>query len=70
MPLYHVKHITRYQYPAPVTDSANQIILKPRNSDYQEVTEHKIKITPAVQPDYFEDYLGNSVGVFTIVEPH
>jgi len=70
MPLYHVKHITRYQYPEPVTDSANQIMLKPQSSDHQEINDIKITISPNVPIDYFIDYLGNSTGVFTIVEPH
>lgn len=70
MPLYHVKHTTRYQYPAPVTDSANQIILKPESSEHQEIRDIKITISPNVPIDYFTDYLGNATGVFTIIEPH
>ncbi|MFP9098354.1 transglutaminase family protein [Flavobacterium sp. RHBU_24] len=70
MPLYHIKHITRYHYPEAVTDSANQIILKPQDSDYQEVKSQVISIKPSAPVDYFLDYLGNTVGVFTIVEPH
>ena len=70
MPLYHVKHVTRYQYPTPVTDSANQIVLKPESSEYQEIRDIKITINPNVPIDYFTDYLGNATGVFTIIEPH
>lgn len=70
MPLYHIKHITRYHYPAAVTDSANQIILKPQDSPYQEIKSQVITIKPQAPVDYFADYLGNTVGVFTIVEPH
>lgn len=70
MPLYHIKHITRYHYPESVTDSANQIILKPQDSAYQEIKSQSIHIKPGAPVDYFADYLGNNVGVFTIVEPH
>jgi transglutaminase-like putative cysteine protease len=70
MPLYHVKHITKYQYPLPVTDSANQIILRPQSNDFQEIKNHKISISPNSAIDYFLDYMGNSVGVFTIIQPH
>lgn len=70
MPLYHVKHTTRYEYRSAVTDSANQIILRPQSSDYQEIKNHRISISPNVPIDYFQDYLGNTVGVFTIIQPH
>lgn len=70
MPLYHIKHITRYHYPAQVTDSANQIILKPQDSKHQEIKDISISLKPGAPIDYFADYLGNQVGVFTIVEPH
>ncbi|RZJ63285.1 MAG: transglutaminase family protein [Flavobacterium sp.] len=70
MPLYHVKHTTRYEYRSPVTDSANQIILRPQTSEFQEIKNHRISVSPNVPIDYFQDYLGNSVGVFTIIQPH
>jgi transglutaminase-like putative cysteine protease len=70
MPLYHVRHITKYQYPLPVTDSANQIILRPLSNEFQEVKNHKITVFPNAAIDYFLDYIGNSVGVFTIIQPH
>lgn len=70
MPLYHLKHITRYQYAAPITDSANQIILSPPNNEFQKILEHEIKISPNAPVDYFTDYFGNKVGIFSIVPPH
>lgn len=70
MPLYHIKHITRYTYTAPVTDSANQIILRLSSDKYQEVAEQKIILHPNAPVDEFSDYFGNTVGVFTIIQPH
>jgi transglutaminase-like putative cysteine protease len=70
MPIYHVKHTTRYSYPSTVTDSANQIILSPPSDDYQEIINHEIKIKPLAVIDNYEDFFGNKVGIFTIVEPH
>lgn len=70
MPTYHVKHLTKYTYPSAVTDSANQIILSPISTPYQDVIQHQIKIDPASTVDSFYDYFGNKVGVFTIIQPH
>ncbi|RZK75267.1 MAG: transglutaminase family protein, partial [Pedobacter sp.] len=36
MPTYHIKHVTKYSYPSEVTDSANQIILSPPTTPYQD----------------------------------
>ncbi len=70
MPLYYLKHTTRYAYAAPITDSANQIILSPPNNEFQKILEHEIRLSPNAPIDYFEDYFGNTVGMFTIVPPH
>lgn len=70
MPLYHIRHITRYTYTTPVTDSANQIILRLSSDKYQEVAEQKITLSPNAPVDEFSDYFGNTVGMFTIVQPH
>jgi transglutaminase-like putative cysteine protease len=70
MPTYHIKHVTKYSYPSPVTDSANQIILSPPSDAYQEMICHEIRITPNTSIDSFYDYFGNKVGVFSIIHPH
>ncbi len=70
MPVYHVKHTTKYVYPSPVTDSANQIILSPPSDEHQEVINHEIRIKPFAIVDSYLDYFGNKVGVFSIIEPH
>ncbi|WP_461790685.1 transglutaminase family protein [Pedobacter sp.] len=70
MPTYHVKHLTKYTYPSAVTDSANQIILSPTSTAFQDIINHQITIHPSTSIDSFYDYFGNKVGVFTIVQPH
>lgn len=70
MPQYHVKHITKYNYESPVTDSANQIILDLQNRAYQDIVQHEVRISPVAAVDYYFDYFGNKVGTFTIVQPH
>jgi len=70
MPDFRIEHITRYTYPAPVRDSANQIILYPIKDIFQEVTRQELTITGDPVIDTFIDYYGNEVGTFTHSEPH
>ncbi len=70
MPDFRIEHITRYTYPSPVRDSANQIILYPIKDDYQDVIRHELHITGDPVVDTYVDYYGNEVGTFTHSEPH
>jgi transglutaminase-like putative cysteine protease len=70
MPEFKIQHLTKYTYPAPVRDSANQIILYPIQDDYQEVVKQEIMISGDPVIDTFIDYYGNKVGSFTYSEPH
>jgi transglutaminase-like putative cysteine protease len=70
MPKYYVTHVTKYQYPSAVTDSANQIILYPKSDANQQIISQLITTKPHVQIDTFSDYFDNQVGFFTVIEPH
>ncbi|UOQ71198.1 transglutaminase family protein [Hymenobacter cellulosilyticus] len=76
MPAYTIKHITRYTYAAEVIDCANQIMLYPVEDERLDVESHDITISHdagLVQEsniDTFVDYFGNTVGVFTVLQPH
>jgi transglutaminase-like putative cysteine protease len=70
MPDYRIRHITRYTYPEPVRDSANQIMLFPVNDVAQQVKKHELHITGYPGIEEFIDYYGNKIGIFTILDPH
>lgn len=70
MPFYRIQHITRYTYPTPVIDGANQIMLYPIQDAYQEVQKHELSVTAKPVIEEFYDYFGNKVGIFSIVKPH
>jgi transglutaminase-like putative cysteine protease len=70
MSQYRIKHITRYTYPSPVIDSANQVMLFPINDEQQEVKKHEIVITHQPNVEIFTDYFGNQVGDFSIIRSH
>ena len=63
MPKYRIKHITRYSYPSPVIDSANQVMLFPIDDEMQEVKKHELLITHQPSEEVFTDYFGNKVGI-------
>ena len=70
MPEYSIKHITRYSYPSPVIDSANQVMLFPLDDERQQVKKHELLITHHPSVEVFADYFGNKVGIFSITKPH
>lgn len=70
MPEYHISHITRYTYPAPVIDSANQVLLFPVSDLLQEVKKHELVITHHPAVEVFTDYFGNRTGIFSVLRPH
>jgi transglutaminase-like putative cysteine protease len=70
MPNFKIHHLTKYAYPQPVRDGANQIILFPIKDDYQSVVKQDLEITGQPVIDTYIDYYGNEVGSFTYSEPH
>jgi len=70
MPEFKIQHITKYTYPSPVRDSANQIVLFPIRDEYQDVIKQELHITGDPVIDTYTDYYGNEVGSFTYSEPH
>ncbi|MGQ0738621.1 MAG: transglutaminase family protein [Bacteroidota bacterium] len=70
MPKYCINHITRYSYPSPVIDSANQVMLFPLDDARQEVKKHDLLITHQPSVEVFTDYFGNKIGIFSVIKPH
>jgi transglutaminase-like putative cysteine protease len=64
MPKFIIQHITRYTYPEPVRDSANQLMLFPLKDNCQSVQSQRITITGDPVLDTYLDYYGNEVGSF------
>ena len=70
MPIFYIKHITKYSYSNPVIDGANLIRLHPINDDYQTVVSHFISVTNNPFVEIYTDFYNNKVGTFSIPEPH
>ncbi|HSH09135.1 MAG TPA: transglutaminase family protein, partial [Oceanipulchritudo sp.] len=71
MPLYSIKHSTRYRYLYPVLVSHHAIYLQPLNLPSQKCREFTLTTDPACT-DYRTrvDYFGNISGLFSVQEEH
>jgi transglutaminase-like putative cysteine protease len=70
MPVYKVKHITRYRYQQPVTVCHHIAHLLPREAPHHSWNFSDLEISPpAVRADRL-DYFGNRQTFFSIQEPH
>ncbi|WP_168122931.1 transglutaminase family protein [Paenibacillus sp. HB172176] len=65
-----ISHVTRYDYPEPVTDSVNEIRLTPSTNDRQSCYNQSIAIEPNASLFTYEDYFGNRVHAFSVNQPH
>lgn len=70
MPRFIIHHVTKYTYPEPVRDSANQIMLYPVKDGNQDVQSQQIAITGEPPVEIYKDYYGNEIGSFMNVSPH
>ncbi|MCL5128665.1 MULTISPECIES: transglutaminase family protein [unclassified Algibacter] len=70
MATFFIKHITKYNYSAPVIDGATLTRLHPINDNFQKVLSHLISITNNPFIETFTDFYNNRVGTFMLIEPH
>jgi transglutaminase-like putative cysteine protease len=70
MPRFFIHHVTKYTYPEPVRDSANQIMLYPIKDETQEVQSQRLTITGEPFVEQFRDYYANEAGSFMNIAPH
>ncbi|SFC57056.1 transglutaminase family protein [Flavobacterium phragmitis] len=70
MALFKIVHITKYQYNYPIKESINEIRLFPHHFENQEVLQYQILISHNPEVDISEDYYGNRVGNFNVLDAH
>ena len=70
MPKFEIHHITRYRYDSPVFESANEIRLFPIDDDSQKLNWMNTEITGAPNIHRYQDFYGNTIGVFEIPFAH
>jgi len=70
MSVFNIHHITKYEYDRPVKESVNEIRIFPFSDSGQETLHHQLNIT--THPDVYmiQDYWGNRVGMFNLMDSH
>ena len=70
MAVFKIVHLTKYQYNYPIKESINEIRLFPHHFENQEVLQYQLLITHNPNVDISEDYYGNRVGNFNVLDVH
>ncbi len=65
--LYHVTHVTTYEYAAPVEQSYNEAHLRPRDTEHQQCQSYDFEVDPAPSARFESvDPFGNHVATFVV----
>lgn len=63
--LYHVRHVTRFQYTAPVAEGVTEVRMHPLTTHLQQCMAYQLQVRPAARINEYVDALGNTVHHFT-----
>jgi transglutaminase-like putative cysteine protease len=66
----HVRHRTRYLYRAPVSESHNEVRLRPATDDPKRLINYLLCVQPPRRLQHFRDEHRNYVQWFDMIEPH
>ncbi|HMV46588.1 MAG TPA: transglutaminase family protein [Blastocatellia bacterium] len=67
---YSIRHITRFTYSAPVTESVTEVRMQPRSEGNQRCVKFDLTTQPRTRIQGYRDYLGNVVHHFDIPGKH
>ncbi|MBL8155034.1 MAG: transglutaminase family protein [Anaerolineae bacterium] len=67
---YTVRHITRFRYSVPISQSLMEVWMQPRTETNQRCLSFNLSVTPQAKPLSYRDYLGNTVHHFDIPGTH
>ena len=65
-----IRHLTRYQYAAPVRESVMELWMQPRPTAHQRLLSFELDLEPAAQIFSYADCWGNTVRHFDVPHPH
>lgn len=68
--MYSIRHITRFRYSAPVSESVMEVRMQPRRDDAQHCLSFELTTEPVARITASRDYLGNIVHHFDVLRPH
>jgi transglutaminase-like putative cysteine protease len=67
---YHLVHITEFKYDGPVSESYNEVRLRPLTDDKQSCLSFRLTTKPASQSRSYQDAFGNWVYTFNVLKEH
>jgi len=67
---YRILHVTEFQYDGPVSESYNQVWLRPRQDEQQSCLSFRLTTTPHSRASSYVDAMGNWVHRFNVVAEH
>jgi transglutaminase-like putative cysteine protease len=67
---YNIRHVTRFDYDAPVSESLMEVRMQPRTEGYQRCLRFELAISPRARVLAYRDHLGNSVHHFDMPARH
>lgn len=67
---YHIRHLTRFTYSAPITESVTEVRMQPRESVGQRCMNFRLTVRPTSHISTYLDFLENRVHHFNIPGAH
>lgn len=68
--LLEIRHVTQYQYAAPVRESVMELWMQPQKSARQRLVSFDLDLDPPAQVFSYADSFGNAVYHFDVPQPH
>lgn len=67
---YKIRHVTKYHYSRPVTETLVEVQMHPRTEGQQRCLDYQLQVTPRASVHVYRDFLGNNVHHFGIPGAH
>lgn len=67
---YSIRHVTRFAYSSPITESVTEVRMQPRTEGNQRCVKFELTTNPRSRIQGYRDYLGNVVHHFDIPGKH
>jgi transglutaminase-like putative cysteine protease len=67
---YSIRHLTRFRYTSPVSESLMEVRMHPRTEAEQRCLSFQLLVDPRTRINMYRDYLGNSIHHFDVPAKH
>jgi transglutaminase-like putative cysteine protease len=67
---YSIRHLTRFRYDSPVSESLMELRMHPRTESSQRCLSFQVSVDPRARLNEYRDYLGNTIHHFDVPGKH